>query len=551
MSDAFELRPGGTAPGKEHLDALEALLFLDGELPPEGAIRAAAHAETCRRCSGLLNRLERESRWLHQTLREADPAPAGAAAPRGWFWPALLAGGGLAAGAAAAIMLAPLAGMVTHVWGAADLLTTVFFDGLFWQRWGAVLGGLQLSVFAALVALVFALLLPRRRRRWHAPAGMALMAVLLLAPPGAAAARTFRGPSYVLPAGQTLHDDLFVTGDAVRIDGTVEGDVVSWARELTINGQVDGNVIAFAQYVNIPGRVGGGLFAFADSVEIAGSIERQFYGFVHHVHIGPSGRLGAATLSCGTLDFEGATVRDLIVHTGAADLAGTVGGKADLHGGRVEIAASTRVGQRLTVYGKSPPRLAPGATLAGGWQYVAHRAVAQWRQSSFYWYQVLLWAAAFLVGWLMLAALPGFARRSLGEVEAGAGSAGRSFGLGVIALVATPVIAILLAITVIGLPLAVILAFAYAIAIYLAEVIVGLWIGRSVLGATPLFAMQAWPALAVGLAIERVALNLPFHLGLLACLAITIFGLGAQGRALYLGWPRLRPAPAPMHPVHA
>lgn len=540
-------------PDPGHFDTLVGLLYLDGELPSERALEVAAHAEHCRACSRLLSQLERESRWLTQTLQAPEPAPAAPAsawarvgnrfAP-GWLW--LI--GVAAAASAAAVALGPLERWLANGISFNDVLSLAFFNGLFWPRWARLFSDFQSVAIIAIGALGLALLRGRGRRSWRVSAGALLLPVLLANPGPVQAARVFRGSDFVLPAGQTLHDDLFVEANSVRIDGTIDGDLVAFSRSVTVNGVVTGNVFTFSKYLNLPGTVNGDIASFSDYVTVSGEVSRSLYGFIHHLRVGAAGQLGAATLACESLDLEGAVRRDLILSTNWGTISGRIGGDVKAIGNHLQVAPGARIGGRLSVRGAQPPEISPGAAIAGGWQYLSPRQQAAWRTWSFYWNQVLHWAAAFVLGWLLLALVPGYLRRCIGGLGPSASAVGATLGLGIVVLAATPILAILAAFTLIGIPITVILAMAYAVAIYVAGIVVGLWLGRGLLGELPVNA-SSWPMLGLGLAIERVALNLPFNIGLVICGLILVVGLGAQARALYLGWHRGRAAslPAPVH----
>src|SRR5206468_2827416 len=50
-----------------------------------------------------------------------------------------------------------------------------------------------------------------------------------------APAADFRsGDDFVVKADETIDDDLYVCARSIRIDGTVDGDLIGWAQEITI-----------------------------------------------------------------------------------------------------------------------------------------------------------------------------------------------------------------------------------------------------------------------------------------------------------------------------
>ncbi|MFC2048582.1 hypothetical protein ACFLSK_04055, partial [Chloroflexota bacterium] len=103
-----------------------------------------------------------------------------------------------------------------------------------------------------------------------------------------------------------------------------------------------------------------------------------------------------------------------------------------------------------------------------------------------------------------------------------------SLGWGAVILFATPIAALIVCVTVIGLPLGLITLALYAIAIYLTQLFVGLLIGQLIIGAFRGVETKAAlvGALALGLAILSLLKLIPY-VGFFIGLAAILFGLGA------------------------
>ena len=103
-----------------------------------------------------------------------------------------------------------------------------------------------------------------------------------------------------------------------------------------------------------------------------------------------------------------------------------------------------------------------------------------------------------------------------------------SLGWGAIILFATPIAAVVVCITIIGIPLALIALVLYGIALYLAQIPVALFVGRWIIGyfnKTDSRGVMVG-ALALGLAILCLLRVIPY-LGAFIWLATGLFGLGA------------------------
>jgi hypothetical protein len=140
---------------------------------------------------------------------------------------------------------------------------------------------------------------------------------------------------------------------------------------------------------------------------------------------------------------------------------------------------------------------------------------------SYYWHRVLLWGASFLFGLLLLLLLPGFFADAVQATK----RVGPAMGFGVLFLFATPIVAIIACITIVGLGIGITTFLLYAIALYSAPIFVGSWLGEQLLGAE----VGLGPTigrLALGLAILRALTMVPFA-GALIAIIVVVWGLGA------------------------
>jgi hypothetical protein len=137
------------------------------------------------------------------------------------------------------------------------------------------------------------------------------------------------------------------------------------------------------------------------------------------------------------------------------------------------------------------------------------------------------WGASFVFGLVLLLIAPGF----FYDVTNACKKVGPTSGLGVLFLLATPVAAILVCVTVVGIPIGIAALFLYAITIYSAQVFVGSWLGERILGTAVGFG-PTLGRLALGLGIIRLMRLIPY-LGTLVGAIVVVWGLGALVLTLY------------------
>jgi hypothetical protein len=103
---------------------------------------------------------------------------------------------------------------------------------------------------------------------------------------------------------------------------------------------------------------------------------------------------------------------------------------------------------------------------------------------------------------------------------------GPAMGFGALFLFATPIAAIIVCATIVGLSVGLPVLLLYAIAVYSAKIFVGAWLGERILGES----VGIGPAIgrvALGLLILRGIAMIPFIGGLVGWIIVPIWGLGA------------------------
>src|ERR1700679_3337414 len=121
----------------------------------------------------------------------------------------------------------------------------------------------------------------------------------------------------------------------------------------------------------------------------------------------------------------------------------------------------------------------------------------------------------------MLLLMPGLSADAMRATERHSTAGGERY----LVLVATPVLALILAITIVGLGVSISLAFLYVVSIYAAQTFVGAWVGAKLMGEAASTGAAAG-RLALGLALLRIVKQVPYAGGFIAFFAL-IWGLGA------------------------
>ncbi len=513
--------------------------YADGELAGDALRRLEAHLIGCRACRTRVVALQSESLLLADVLqgrershaaRSADDAPE----------PGAALGVPIAIAAVTAALAVGGFLVETQLPGGLDLLnplrllgvTDMAFDLIFALRVrapGLVEGALALAGVASVSALLSFGVGAVYRRVFGAGA----LALCLLAPDPAAAfeLRHVHDGDLRIGADETVEGTLVASSESLQLDGVVDGDLVVFAERVYLAGTVRGDVYAFARNLEIIGRITGSLVGVTEQTDLDGEVEGSLYQTTGRLDLGPAGRVGRdAALFSRDAVLAGRVGRDLLFAGPRLEIRGEIA-RHVLARWRIErltLLDPARVGGDVEAWVDPPERLerASGARVAGAVRVhapeTAHDAYWAAVRSPWVWaVHAVGLAAAFVFGLIVHALAPALLELRLATAR----DLFVALGTGFAALVVTPIALLLLALTLVGLPLALLGSFGYLTALYLAEIVTAAALGRWILpprgGGTWAFGR----ALLVGLAVLVVVEHLPYVGVPVFCVAVLI-GLG-------------------------
>ena len=524
----------------DHFDEMTGLLYLEGQLDAGRARDVSAHVAACGLCRELLGALEKEAIWLHESLiSDEEPLPAHLVAKPergsvGWGWVVAF---GLGVGGAYTLWTGFVQPSLTQAAQAGftqgNVLTMLFFTGAFWKGWDTM-RDLPEFMAAATLGMVAIWLLRRHWQRFTTIAFvMGALACVLGLPPSARAADMERGnPSYTLPAGQEVKNDLIVAAERTRIDGDVDGDLISFSDSLTVNGHVKGDIIAFGREVVVNGPVDGNVRVWCESISLNSTVGRNATLWVGQASLDEKASVGRSMmLGAQNAELDGHVGGDVLALVGdLGDL--TLNGKFDrdvtIRDGRLTIGSTAEIDGQTKYAGRGQPDIVSGAKLSSPIQITVPKRGPDYTRVNYYRNQVFLWGASFLFGLVLLLLVPGFFADAVRQTR----RVGPAAGFGALFFFVTPIAIIIACATIVGLGIGISAAFLYVIAFYASQIFVGSWLGEQLLGFSPGIGAAAG-RLALGLAVIHILMMVPFIGGWVQWVIVPIWGLGALVLAAY------------------
>jgi cytoskeletal protein CcmA (bactofilin family) len=336
----------------------------------------------------------------------------------------------------------------------------------------------------------------------------------------------------------TVHEpaggDLFAAGGAVDVDAAVGGDAVVAGGKVRIGGDVGQSVYAAGGQANVNGKVGRNL-------RVAGG----------QVELGPKAEVsGNVSVAGGQVRLYGAVRGHVQAAGGRVLIDAPVDGDVLATSGHVELGPRARIGGKLRYRSGEALHRDPAAQVSGGIEQIApvwggdaasrpapEPPARGHGVGAIGW----IWTAGLVVlaaVWLVLA--PGVSARLSRALRE---HTGVSMLLGFVWLVCVPVLALLLLLTIIGIPLALFVAALYLAVLPLAYVAAAVGLGDWALTRwqAARAAMWGWRlgAAALALALLNALGQVPW-LGALLGFAVLLAGLGA----MLLQWRKSAPPAA-------
>jgi cytoskeletal protein CcmA (bactofilin family) len=335
---------------------------------------------------------------------------------------------------------------------------------------------------------------------------------VMLLPAGASATEFRKGQNAEVTSAEVIKSDVYLSGDRLAVDGTVEGDVYAFGRSLDVSGHVLGDVIVFVHDVRVTGQVDGNVRSFANNLTVSGTIGRSLTSFSEQLKLDKSGKVNRSVTSFADLFLlDGQIGHDVLAMNQRLDLRGQVQGDIRLRAEVFTIGSSAQVGGPIHFEGAKPPDVSPQAKLASAVAYEHVDKGDDRSHGAHYYFWRLLWSSAFILyGLVLIVLMPHFSSDCVKSAE----NVGASLGLGLLVGISAPIAALIACVTFVGFPLGILGFMLWLIMLFSAQIVFGGLLGRWILGPTE----DKWGRvgrMALGMAIVGVIVPIVHYVGIL------------------------------------
>jgi len=282
--------------------------------------------------------------------------------------------------------------------------------------------------------------------------------------------------------------DYFGAGGMLNLTEPVEGDAILAGGHVTTASEVKGDLVAVGGEVSVAGAIGDDLYAVGGSVQFDAIVNGNARVVGGDINVGPATMVaGGVSLTGGQIEFEGVAQNYLQASGGTVRIDGEVIGDAEVRAKELLIGPEARIGGRLVYRGPTEPVVPEGAVITGGLEF-HEEDVGRYFEGvqpevrdaatglgTFLWF-----LGVFVAGALFVLLLPGFTSEAAAAI-------GRkplpSLGLGLAILLCVPFVAVVLLITIIGIPVALLLMSLYLLVLFLGWITAALFVAQRGLAA--------------------------------------------------------------------
>lgn len=259
--------------------------------------------------------------------------------------------------------------------------------------------------------------------------------------------------------------NVYSAGSVARPSSAVEGDFVALGGQVIIDQFVKGDAMAAGGSVHVRAPVGDDLRVAGGEVTLESAVGGELFASAGRIMLAKSARVAtAAYIFAGEATIDGNIDGPLKISAKKISLNGEVNGDARLFAEQIELGPTAKINGALSYGVAGEIKRAAGATIGGaitrdkahlrhwgdegddeaGWRRHMGGRSAAGLGSVFMYFAVLACASVFLL------VFPTFFSSASERINT---SAGRSIALGLIVLFGAPLLAVLLFITILGIPL--------------------------------------------------------------------------------------------------
>jgi len=352
---------------------------------------------------------------------------------------------------------------------------------------------------------------------------LGLVILSTLAFVGVANAQSFKaGDMITVPANENIDSMLFAGGNNINIAGNVNGDVYCAGENVIISGIIKGDVFCAGRTITISGTVEGSVRLAGQSITIGGIVGNSATIATQDLIIGKEGVINRDLLGGSqNVIINGQVKRDIVAGSESLIINGNIG--RDINGdiNAITIGASGQVAGNINYTGLSDPNIANGGGIIGTVTRTTPKNESKMNFSpvafavGFFIYMLI---AVILVSTILVMLFPRIFKETADKAIK---MPAKTALVGAGAMVFVPISIMILMMSFIGIPLAILVMMSWIIIMIISTPFAGYLLGRLIMPKSkkPIYIIIA------GSSVLIVSFFIPI-VGFITMIAAYLFGTG-------------------------
>ena len=337
-----------------------------------------------------------------------------------------------------------------------------------------------------------------------------------------------RSETVLIPKGDVVDGDYFAAGERVTIAGTVNGDAYVAGGNVVVEGEINGDIITAGGNVNVRGKVAQDVRAAGGQVTVSGDVGGNVTLVGGSLEVADSAKIAGSLVSAGgNLSVFAPIGKGATFGVGNATIGNLINGDVAAGVGELALTPNAKVAGDLNYWSDRDANISQGAEVFG--KTTHNFPPKKERQESrkawggvFGFFKIAGFLAALIIGAILIKLAPQFTKITADTIFK---KPTASLGIGLLTVILTPILVLIAAFTVVGIPIALVLLFLFLLTLYLAKIFVSVAIGKKIIGMINQKAGD-YAVFILGLLVYTLVTLIPV-IGTIIAILVVLGGVGA------------------------
>ncbi len=366
----------------------------------------------------------------------------------------------------------------------------------------------------------------------------ALTIVLGMSIVGMASAQSFYSGSNADVNQPVTDSSVYAAGNTVTVSNQVNGDIYCAGQTVTVSGTVNGDIICAGQTVTVSGKINGNIRVAGQTVNLLGDVSGNATVIAQSFVLDSNAKIGGdLTLGNAMANLNGSVGRDVVAGSGSLTIAGNVGRNVKTSTDDLHLTSTAHIGGNVDYTSSNLLTKDNGATVGGAVNQTIPKqqkdngpnllVIGTGIKLAFVIYAFF---AMFFTAMILVLIMPRFFDNASSRAMP---RPWKALLVGLVAQIVVPPVLFLIAVTIIGIPLAILGGLVWLVIMLLCGPVAAYYFGRLMLrGST-----NALLIMLVGSAVLLVLLFVPI-IGIFVLAATVWIGVGSLLLELHAHMPK-------------